>query len=122
VDFSPLKSETPVVYGSEIKSKDPWGPKYHCPAPISAKMTGQIGRLTVATFRALECCDFARVDFRVRASDNQPFVIEINPLAGLTEGLSDIVLEANAAGMSYAELINGILEAALKRYGMIDAC
>lgn len=119
VDFSPLKDVAPV-YNSEIKANNPWGPRYLCPAPISAKLTGQIGRLTVATFRALECFDFARVDFRLRTSDMQPFVIEINPLAGLTEALSDLVLEANAAGMSYNELINTILEAALRRYGMLD--
>lgn len=120
VDFSPLGPDVAPVYNSEIKSKNPWGPKYLIPAPISAKLTDQIGRLTVAAFRALECYDFARVDFRIRASDNKLFVLEINPLAGLTEGLSDIVLEAQAAGFGYVQLINGILEAALKRYGMLE--
>jgi len=119
VDFSPLQGTAPV-YGSEIKGNNPWGPRYLCPAPLTNKLTDQVGRLTVATFRALECYDFARVDFRIRASDNQPMVIEINPLAGLTEALSDIVLEANAAGISYDELINTILDAALRRYGMLD--
>jgi D-alanine-D-alanine ligase len=119
VDFTPL-GDAPHLYGAEIKSKNPWGPRYLIPAPLSLKLTDQISRLTVATFRALECNDFARVDFRIRASDNQPFVLEINPLAGLSEGLSDIVLEANAAGVSYTQLINGILEAALKRYGLLE--
>ncbi len=119
IDFSPLQASAPI-YGSEIKHDNPWGPKYLCPAPLPAKLTAQIGRLTVATFRALECYDFARVDYRIRASDNLPMVIEINPLAGLTEGLSDIVIEANAAGIGYAELINTILETALRRYGMLD--
>lgn len=119
VDFSPL-GDAPHLYGSEIKSKNPWGPRYIIPAPLSLKLTDQISRLTVATFRALECNDFSRVDFRIRSSDNKPFVLEINPLAGLTEGLSDIVLEAQAAGMSYSQLINGILDAALKRYGMVE--
>ena len=119
IDFSPLPDSAPL-YGSEIKHNNPWGPKYVCPAPLSAKLTSQIGRLTVATFRALECYDFARVDYRIRASDGVPMVIEINPLAGLTEALSDIVLEANASGMSYSELINTILDAALRRYGMLD--
>ncbi len=119
VDFSPL-GEGAHPYGSEIKGNNPWGPRYLIPAPLPLKLADQINRLTVATFRALECYDFARVDFRIRASDNQPFVLEINPLAGLTEGLSDLVLEANAAGVSYAQLINGILEAALKRYGMLE--
>ncbi len=120
VDFSPLGPDAAPVYNSEIKAKNPWGPRYLIPAPISARLTDQIGRLTVATFRAIECYDFARVDFRIRASDNKPFVLEINPLAGLTEGLSDIVMEAEVAGVSYAQLINGILEAALKRYGLLD--
>lgn len=119
VDFSPMKDTAPL-YNSEIKANNPWGPKYLCPAPLSAKLTSQIGRLTVATFRALECYDLARVDFRIRASDNLPMVIEINPLPGLTEALSDIVLEAEGAGISYAELINTILESALRRYGMLD--
>lgn len=119
IDFTRLKDTAPL-YGSEIKHDNPWGPEYLCPAPLTAKLTSQIGRLTVATFRALECYDFARVDFRIRASDNQPMVIEINPLAGLTEALSDLVLEANASGLSYNELINTILESALRRYGMLD--
>ena len=119
IDFSPLKDTAPL-YGSEIKANNPWGPKYLCPAPLSAKLTAQIGRLTVATFRALECYDFARVDYRIRASDNQPMVIEINPIPGLTEGLGDLVLEASAAGVSYDELINTILDAALRRYGMLE--
>ena len=33
--------------------------------------------------------------------------------------LSDIVIEANADGMSHTELINLILNTALARYGMI---
>ncbi|MBI4670553.1 MAG: hypothetical protein HY741_02645 [Chloroflexi bacterium] len=117
VDFSPLPDIAPL-YNSEIKGNNPWGPRYLCPAPLTAKLTSQVGRLTVATFRALECYDFARVDFRIRASDNQPMVIEINPLPGLTEALSDIVLEADAAGISYNELIHTILAAALRRYGL----
>lgn len=119
IDFSRLEGVQPF-YGAEIKHDNPWGPQYLCPAPLSAKLTAQIGRLTVATFRALECYDFARVDYKIRESDNMPMVIEINPLAGLTEALSDIVLEANASGMSYNELINTILDAALRRYGMLE--
>lgn len=119
IDFSPLQGAAPL-YNSEIKANNPWGPRYLCPAPLSARVTEQIGRLTVATFRALECYDFARVDFRIRSSDGLPMVIEINPLAGLTEALSDLVLEAEAAGIHYDELINTILNSALRRYGMLD--
>jgi D-alanine-D-alanine ligase-like ATP-grasp enzyme len=76
-------------------------------------------RLAVNAFAALECCDFARVDFRVRGETGEPLILEVNPLAGLQEGISDIVMGAEAVGVDYPALINGILNAALERYGMI---
>ena len=49
----------------------------------------------------------------------EPLILEINPLAGLQEGISDIVMAAEADGLNYIGLINGILESALQRYGMV---
>ena len=40
----------------------------------------------------------------------------MNPLPGLSPGVSDLVFEAEAEGTSHAELINAILGAALERY------
>jgi len=54
------------------------------------------------------------------AHDNfKPYILEINPLPGLMPKLSDIVIEAEADGISHAELVNLILNTALQRYGMI---
>jgi hypothetical protein len=39
-------------------------------------------------------------------------------LPGLSPGISDLVIEAEAAGMSHAELVNMILDEALERYGL----
>jgi D-alanine-D-alanine ligase len=65
--------------------------------------------------------DVARVDFRLNAKENwKPYILEINPLPGLSPGISDIVIEAAAEGMGHTELVNMILETALRRYGMID--
>jgi D-alanine-D-alanine ligase len=61
----------------------------------------------------------ARVDFRLDEFEgDEPYILEINPLPGLSPGISDLVIEAEAAGISYAELINMILDEALERYGM----
>jgi D-alanine-D-alanine ligase len=62
----------------------------------------------------------SRVDFRLDSNDNwKPYILETNPLPGLTPEISDLIIEANAAGIGYTELVNLILDAALKRYGMI---
>jgi D-alanine-D-alanine ligase len=43
------------------------------------------------------------------------YVIEVNPLPGLTPGYSDLCLIASAAGIEYRTLIGEILEGGLKR-------
>ncbi len=59
----------------------------------------------------------ARVDFKLDAHDGEkPYILEINPLPGLCPGVSDLVMEAEADGMSHSELINAILNEALSRY------
>ncbi|MDE3088272.1 MAG: hypothetical protein KGJ80_02650 [Chloroflexota bacterium] len=119
VDLSPVPAEEAGLYTSVVKSKLYDVPKYLCPAPISKTLRAKMERAAAGAFMALECCDFARVDFRVRADTGEPFILEINPLAGLQERISDIVMAAEADGLDYAGLINGILEAALRRHGMI---
>ena len=82
----------------------------------------QLNWLMAAVFRVTGCLDVARVDFRLDADDgDQPYILEVNPLPGLYPGLSDLVLEAEGAGMRYDELINGILDAACARYAELAA-
>jgi D-alanine-D-alanine ligase len=119
VDLSPCPPEEAGLYTSVIKGKLYEVPKYLCPAPISKTMRAKMERYAIGAFAALECFDFARVDFRIRADTNQPYILEINPLAGLQEGISDIVMQAEADGVNYIALINGILDAAAKRAGLM---
>jgi D-alanine-D-alanine ligase len=61
----------------------------------------------------------ARVDSRLDEADGDtPYMLEINPLPGLSPGISDLVIEAEAAGISHVELVNMILDEALERFGM----
>jgi len=119
VDLSPCPPEEAGLYTAVIKSKLYDVPKYLCPAPISKALRAKLERNAAGAFAALECNDFARVDFRVRDDTGEPYILEINPLAGLQERISDIVMAAEADGLNYVGLINGILEAALQRYGMV---
>lgn len=117
VDFSPCPTEERGIYTSRIKSELYDLPRYLCPASLTSAQAEELGQLAVGAFRALNCLDVARVDFRLDAHDGQkPYILEINPLPGLSPGVSDLVLQAEADGMSHAELINAILNEALKRY------
>src|SRR6185503_14750059 len=48
-----------------------------------------VEKVARATFAALECRDFARVDLRM-APDGKIYVFEVNPLPGMTPGYSDL--------------------------------
>ena len=92
---------------------------YICPARLSPELVEELNWLAAAVFRVTGCLDVARVDFRLDAADNdKPYILEINPLPGLSPGISDLVIEAAAAGISHAELVNMILDEALERYGI----
>lgn len=119
VDLSPCPEDQAGLYTSVIKSQMYDVPKYLCPAPTTKALRAKLERLAVNAFAALECYDFARVDFRVREETGEALILEVNPLAGLQEGISDIVMGAEAVGVDYPALINGILQAALQRYGML---
>jgi hypothetical protein len=50
------------------------------------------------------------------APDGRVYVIEINPLPGLTPDFSDLCTIAQVAGMNYHSLIGEILAGCLKRH------
>lgn len=87
--------------------------EYICPAKIPVELRDNINELALKTYRAVECRDFGRVDFRVD-QDGRPYVLEINPLPSLsTEDVFKLVAEA--VGMTYEGIIGKILNCALIR-------
>jgi D-alanine-D-alanine ligase len=63
----------------------------------------------------LGCRDVARVDLRLTA-DGKVYVIEVNPLPGLTPDYSDLCLIAKGARIDYRSLIGEILSSGIKRW------
>ena len=74
------------------------------------------GTLALATYRALECRDAARIDFRSDAN-GEPYFLEANPLAGLNPWHSDLPILAAQNGIEFVALIGMVLDAGLARYG-----
>ena len=84
-----------------------------CPAPIDEALAGRIAELARRAFHALGCRDWCRIDFRMDLRDKL-YVLELNPIAGIDPGYL-LPRAAAAAGLSYAALVNRILDEALAR-------
>ncbi len=85
--------------------------QYLCPAPLDDALTNRIQALAVSAFNAIGSTGWARVDFMLRASDNEPFLLEINASPGMT-GHSLVPMAAKATGISYEDLCVRILRSA----------
>jgi D-alanine-D-alanine ligase len=70
--------------------------------------------LALKVWNVLDCRDSGRVDLRSDANGHPSF-IEINPIAGLHPEHSDMCIIAGKFGMSYQQLMQEIVEAALDR-------
>ena len=84
------------------------------PANLRPETIESIQRMAVASFRAIDCAGMARVDFFVREPDDI-YVNEINTIPGFTS-VSMYPLMWQASGMSYAELVDRLVELALERH------
>lgn len=85
--------------------------QYLCPCGLSPEQERAIQELVVASYRALGCRGWSRADVMVRASDNRPFLLEINTSPGMT-GHSLVPMSAKVAGFSYEDLCVQILKSA----------
>ena len=81
-----------------------------CPADLSPTERTAITDAALATCRALGCEGFARVDLILGADG--PWVLEVNAIPGLTD-TSLLPQSAEAAGMSFEDLVTRILDLAL---------
>jgi D-alanine-D-alanine ligase len=73
--------------------------------------------VALAAYRALDCRDVARVDFRCDAH-GEPHFLEVNPLPGLHPTYSDLPILASRAGISYVDLVGQVVAAAARRWGL----
>ena len=86
---------------------------HFCPAHFDPAQTARIQEAAMGAFHAVGGRDYARVDVMVRPN-GEPVVLEVNTLPGMTE-LSILPEAAAAAGLSYAQLCQRMLDLALNR-------
>jgi D-alanine-D-alanine ligase len=77
-------------------------------------LRSEVEGVALAAWRALGCRDAGRVDVRLDGA-GRAAMIEVNPLAGLTPGYSDLPIMAELAGVSFRDLIGEIVRHASTR-------
>lgn len=91
-------------------------------AILSPELKKKVYDLAIASFNALDCKDFGRVDIRCNAK-GEPEVIEINPIPGLhpdPEHVSYFTKACTLGNIGYTSMINSIFMFALERHGLED--
>ncbi len=87
--------------------------EYLCPADLGPQEAAETQHAARATYEALGCSGFARVDLVLDAGPT-PQVLEANAIPGLTD-TSLFPMAADAAGLGFDQLVARILELALAR-------
>lgn len=74
-------------------------------------------QLALAAWKALGCCDAGRVDTRFdrMGEAGLPYILEVNPIPGMFPGWSGIAIIATSNGLPYSQLLDVIINSALKR-------
>lgn len=84
---------------------------FACPAELSDEEAAAVTEAALGAYRALGCSGFSRVDLILGADG--PQVLEVNAIPGLTD-TSLLPQAAEAAGMSFEDLVEKILDLALR--------
>jgi D-alanine-D-alanine ligase len=84
-----------------------------CPAELGSIVSERASALALEVFELLGCAGFARVDLML-SEDGELYVLEANSIPGMTE-TSLLPQAADAAGISFDELVQLILDASIAR-------
>lgn len=98
------------AYNFEAKYT-PGATDFAIPAEIPPEAADSLEETALAAYRTLGCSGYARVD--TIFAEGTPWVIDVKTIPGFTE-TSTFPLAAEAAGISFENLVGTILEAALQ--------
>ncbi len=120
IDFAAMPADRPRIVSYAAKWEeghvDYAGTKPVRMASASPSLVAEIERVAIAAYRAVELRDYGRVDLRVDAAGT-PWVIDVNPNPDISPD-SGVTRAAAAAGMAHPQLVNAIVEIALRRDGV----
>ena len=86
------------------------------PAEIPGETADRVREMAVEAFLALDLAGLARVDFLIDGDTREVYLSEVNTMPGFTS-VSMYPKLWEASGLSYAELIDRLIELAIERHG-----
>jgi len=84
------------------------------PAELPNETTERIREYAVRAYKAVDCAGMARVDFFVEKGTNKVYLNELNTIPGFTK-ISMYPKLWEASGLSYARLVDRLIELAMER-------
>ena len=92
---------------------------YHFNAQLPPELLAEMHRIAKRAYHLLGCRDYARVDFRIRESDNQLMVLELNPNPEFApdRGLSNNLWAANITHAQFT--LQLVANALARRQGQV---
>lgn len=103
-----------IGHGYGYQNKSEWEDKLSI-VPATDADALAAGKVALAAWQVLRCRDGGRADVRL-GKDGEPRFIEVNPLAGIRPGYSDLCFIAEFRNLSYRDLIGKFLASFLKRH------
>ncbi len=89
--------------------------KFELPAKLSPEQTEEMRRLATGCYEAVQCEGMARVDFLLENATGKLYINEINTIPGFTS-ISMFPKMWEYSGISFAKLIDRLIELALERH------
>lgn len=102
-------------YDFDAKYNDPEGAALQIPANLNENDLEKIRRTACSAYKVLDATGLSRVDFFIDKDTNQVYLNEINTMPGFTP-ISMFPKMCDAAGLEYPELIDVLIDEAIKRY------
>lgn len=94
---------------------------FRIPAELPADLTRRFQELAVASFRAIDGCGMARVDFFLEQGTQNIYINEINTIPGFTE-ISMYPRLWEVSGLSFSRLLDRLIQLALRRHRLKKRC
>ncbi len=85
------------------------------PAKLPKRVAGEVRRIALRAYRALDIAGMARVDFLVTRKTNRIYLNEVNTIPGFTS-ISMYPKLWEASGIGYRDLLDRLIELALERH------
>jgi D-alanine-D-alanine ligase len=107
-----LESADPLVYS--FLNKEFCEERVRYTLVLDHSIIEEASDIALRSYRVLGCRDAGRIDLKADGQGRLHF-LEANPLAGLHPTHSDLPILCSQAGLPYPELLNEIIQSALKR-------